>query len=64
MGDNSVTINGLNFIVSDATQAGAALRVFDQFKLARLHLQGIHLLLRIDLSRVEEKLVCRDISHQ
>ena len=36
-----------------AVQAGASFRVFDQLELGRLYLEGVHVLLRVDLPGVK-----------
>ena len=38
-------------------QTSTSLGIFNEFKLARLDLQGVHILLRIDLSGIEQELV-------
>ena len=39
--------------VAAAVQAGASFRVFDQLELGRLYLEGVHVLLRVDLPGVK-----------
>ena len=40
-------------LVAAAVQAGASFRVFDQLELGRLYLEGVHVLLRVDLPGVK-----------
>ena len=44
--------------VTAAIKAGTSFGIFDEFKFRRLDLQGVHILLRVDLSGVEQELVC------
>ena len=46
--------------VTAAIEASASFGILDKFKFARLDLQGVHIFLGIDLTCVEQKLVCRD----
>lgn len=46
--------------VTAAIEAGTSFGILDEFELARLDLQGVHILLRVDLSGIEQELVRRN----